>query len=269
MRLAVLLSAAMLSLHAGCFSPREVFVCSRAEQCERAGASGTCEADGHCSYPDEGCASGRRYGSTAAEPGTCVAAGSGDQISDAGIDLPDARVITGCESDDDCAPLTDACGVGACDRTTGICAKLPGEDGTGCGAASCSTFGSCGGFDDLCDVTGSQSRTCVPRVCSRGDCAGGTAYVESQTCTREDQCGGSTVCYQGACCQPTGCSASEQCGWHNPGCGLPEYLCGIGNCGAGAECCNGAWCAYGYDHYCSIDVDCCSQNCDESIGRCR
>lgn len=242
-RITAVVAVATLTLYAGCFSPREVFVCSRAEQCDRAGAPGTCEADGHCSYPDEGCASGRRYGSTAAEPGTCVAAGSGDPIADAGIHLPDARVVTRCESE---------------------------EDGTACGPASCDTFGSCGGFDDLCDVTGSHSRTCVPRVCSGGDCAGGTPYAETQNCTREDQCGGSTVCYQGACCQPTGCSASEQCGWHNPGCGLPEYECGIGNCGAGAECCNGAWCAYGYDHYCTIDVDCCSPlTCDESIGRCR
>jgi hypothetical protein len=45
----------------GCGSPPESFQCSADAQCVDGAEHGLCEADGHCSFPDGACRSGRRY----------------------------------------------------------------------------------------------------------------------------------------------------------------------------------------------------------------
>ena len=46
------------------------FVCEQSDQC---GDSGTCEPIGYCSFPDDGCESGRRYGEHGGRfAGVCV-----------------------------------------------------------------------------------------------------------------------------------------------------------------------------------------------------
>ncbi len=52
-----------------------VFECSSADQCAADGQEGTCESNGFCSFPDEACPSGRRYGMLAPPDlaGMCVA----------------------------------------------------------------------------------------------------------------------------------------------------------------------------------------------------
>jgi hypothetical protein len=59
----------------GC-SGAGVFDCSDASQCSIAGQPGACEPNGYCSFPDESCPSGQRYGEHAAAgiAGTCVPA---------------------------------------------------------------------------------------------------------------------------------------------------------------------------------------------------
>lgn len=63
----VSLIAVVYAFAAGCQTSS--FVCQTDVQC---GAAGTCEPNGSCSFPDETCDSGRRYGAHAAEPDACV-----------------------------------------------------------------------------------------------------------------------------------------------------------------------------------------------------
>ena len=50
------------------------FPCNADEQCTRDGAAGVCQASGYCSFPDESCDGGQRYGELAPGElaGTCV-----------------------------------------------------------------------------------------------------------------------------------------------------------------------------------------------------
>lgn len=51
-----------------------LFACENADECAGAGAGGLCEADGWCSFDDDACPSGRRYGEHVGEgkAGECV-----------------------------------------------------------------------------------------------------------------------------------------------------------------------------------------------------
>ncbi|HEY5925334.1 MAG TPA: hypothetical protein VIV11_26805, partial [Kofleriaceae bacterium] len=71
---------ALLSLMA-CVRPSKVVgvACDDASDCVLGAVSGTCEATGYCSYPDDACASGSRYSPGAGDGlgGVCVG-GSGN-----------------------------------------------------------------------------------------------------------------------------------------------------------------------------------------------
>lgn len=57
---------------AGCVRPSS-FTCTEDAQCERAAERGVCEANGHCSFADATCDSGRRFAELSGEHGgTCV-----------------------------------------------------------------------------------------------------------------------------------------------------------------------------------------------------
>lgn len=265
-----LLALLLFAPLAGCWSPREAFVCASAVECQAGGASGTCEPNGYCSYADGSCGAGRRYGGGAGGglAGICVGdepgGDGGAAVADAFV-LPDALVITGCESHEDCAPLTDACGTGACDTATGVCEKIAGNEGDACDAPSCGGFGECGGFDSTCDTSGSQSRSCTPKVCASGSCVAGTPYADSQGCSRGTDgisCGGvvcsdwsgcnwetecdesatqSRTCYPQVCgggscgngagsTETLGCSRDTDGQACNGGCPFPPGVCELGNC---------------------------------------
>lgn len=66
------LFAGMLAL-AGC-QRVEAFVCAGDGECVDGSRSGTCEESGFCSFPDDGCASGKRFGEWAGGglAGACV-----------------------------------------------------------------------------------------------------------------------------------------------------------------------------------------------------
>ncbi|MEM6292151.1 MAG: hypothetical protein AAGA54_12825 [Myxococcota bacterium] len=59
------------------------FSCSDDEQCARDGGVGFCELDGYCSFPDDECNSGRRYGGSAPAgvAGTCVTTMGGSGVT--------------------------------------------------------------------------------------------------------------------------------------------------------------------------------------------
>jgi hypothetical protein len=74
------------------------FSCDDDEQCRQGGVQGACEPNGWCSFPANGCPSGRRYGEHAAEDlvGECVEPG-GDTAAGTGTST---GVGTGTTSDD-------------------------------------------------------------------------------------------------------------------------------------------------------------------------
>ena len=65
-------AALALAALAACL-PEGRFPCERDEQCDAPGRIGHCEADGLCSFDDDACESGRRYGDLAgAQSGACT-----------------------------------------------------------------------------------------------------------------------------------------------------------------------------------------------------
>jgi hypothetical protein len=73
-------------------STTETFACSSDMQCVDDGAAGRCEPEGVCSFPDDTCPSGHRYGGLAgALSGECVGEGStGHATTDPGMTSIDA-----------------------------------------------------------------------------------------------------------------------------------------------------------------------------------
>ncbi len=73
-------------LASGCIRAA-AFECTSDPQCTRAGVQGTCESVGFCSFPDDTCASGHRFGDVSGKyTQQCV--GDGASI-DGGITIPD------------------------------------------------------------------------------------------------------------------------------------------------------------------------------------
>jgi hypothetical protein len=70
----------VLALLAACSGPKDAFECTSNASCRFAGATGTCESTGFCSFPDSSCPDGSRYGTAAGSlSNQCVGAGgSGD-----------------------------------------------------------------------------------------------------------------------------------------------------------------------------------------------
>jgi hypothetical protein len=88
--------AAALALAASGCLKAAAFPCTSDAQCMRDGMLGTCESVGFCSFPDGGCASGRRFGSLSGSfANQCVGGdtdGGVDSLFDSPIDnmeLPD------------------------------------------------------------------------------------------------------------------------------------------------------------------------------------
>lgn len=109
------------------------FVCESSEQCSR-GDSGLCEANGVCSYPSDGCTSGRRY--------------SAYGQSNAGECVPeDGETSTSSSSGPDVS--TGATSTGGVDASTSS-SDASGETGTEPGDcdAACSGHGRCVTVDD-------------------------------------------------------------------------------------------------------------------------
>ncbi|MEM6293955.1 MAG: hypothetical protein AAGA54_21945 [Myxococcota bacterium] len=78
----VRVAALVLLSCSGC-SASEDFRCVENSECSDDGRAGMCQPTGYCSFPDEDCASGQRYGDLAAEGlgGKCVPADTADGSS--------------------------------------------------------------------------------------------------------------------------------------------------------------------------------------------
>ena len=66
-------AAGGLGMILGCLGT-DAFLCESDEACQQGGVSGLCQPSGYCSFPDDECASGHRYGAHAGGSlsGTCV-----------------------------------------------------------------------------------------------------------------------------------------------------------------------------------------------------
>src|SRR5262245_48446399 len=88
-RLYILLAA--LVMWSGCHSfGSNTFSCTTSDQCTGNGKTGTCQADGLCSFEDPSCtSSGQRYGDLSGSlSGHCV----GEQTTDGGVDTPGSTI---------------------------------------------------------------------------------------------------------------------------------------------------------------------------------
>lgn len=171
--------------------------------------------------------------------------GGGTIISDASP--PDATPVA-CDGPEDCANPDDPCLVGGtcednvCHFEEMDCGELDGEctvgicrDGTcrpksiredmGCGTGvmACGGYGSCGGFGDECDESGTETRSCTDSTCQSGECVTGAPYDDSRGCTRSttgDPCG----LQQTIDCQS--CVYSQACDNSDPvECTVTDYSC--------------------------------------------
>ncbi len=108
---------------AACTARNGAFLCFSDEECVLAGAHGTCEQTGFCSFADPSCAGGNRYGDYAGDGlgGRCVP-GPGDH--DGGPDQPDATPLPECGTigDNCCTSGVDCLGTLECVNGTCGCA---------------------------------------------------------------------------------------------------------------------------------------------------
>ncbi|MFT5357508.1 MAG: hypothetical protein ACI9KE_004745, partial [Polyangiales bacterium] len=99
--------------------------------------------------------------------------------------------------------MTPTCSDGACgvDTTTDSRTCSRNTDGTSCGTTTMGSYGSCGGFANTCDTTGTQSRNVSTFSCGSGSCQTNNSS-QSRSCSRATNgitCGTTTYGGWGAC----------------------------------------------------------------------
>lgn len=187
--------ALALTLVVGC-SPRGVFQCVSDDQC---GAEGRCEGNGYCSFPDDDCPEGRRYGSSSAvgvadqcvepsESTTSADATSGSQTSSAASGGETSLGTTA----DGSAGGTDS-SASASGSTSSGPAPISGTDASSSSDATGSdtepSTGTTGG-PSLCPDAGTSCREC-------GSCSaepGGPCSVERAACEPLANCVSTAGC---------------------------------------------------------------------------
>ena len=138
-----------------------------------------------------------------------------------------SRTVTtySCGAEGECVPAeTVETDTGGCPRNT---------DGAACGAPTPGAWGPCGGFDDACDLTGTQSRSVSSPICSAGACGVQTS-VEMMACARDTNgmpCGGGEVCGAYSACAQSTMSSCDPAGTQSRTCRSPA--CASGICGPG------------------------------------
>jgi choice-of-anchor A domain-containing protein len=194
--------------------------CDVAERCT--GSSNDCPADGYVSSTTECRASAGTCdvaefctGGSAACPGDTVQPATTACRASAG-ECDVAEFCTGsgasCPADgfqsagSACTGDGNVCTGDVCDGA-GSCShpRVPPE--TSCGT-SYGPWGSCGGFGDYCDTTGTQSRTVTASTCGAGTCGPSSSITETQECTRAAP---DTTCAQPRYGEWSTCSYSDTC----------------------------------------------------------
>jgi len=145
------------------------------------------------------------------------------------------------------------CGEGTCETVETLeeraCSR--GTDGETCGETTWTAWGSCGGYDSVCDTTGTQSRTRTEYTCAGDGCTPVTA-TETRPCNRSTD---------GASCGSDDLSAWSSCGGFADTCDesgtrsrtRTVYTCDAGSCGSSTSTESGA---------CTRDTD--GTTCDDT-----
>lgn len=111
----------LLALTVCACAPGAAFHCDSSEQCRNGSSTGTCEASGFCSFPDDTCPSGARYASAGSLSEACVEGLSlgtdadGDGVADAIDNCPSVKNPDQANEDGDrygdacdpCPPVAD------------------------------------------------------------------------------------------------------------------------------------------------------------------
>ncbi|MCX4245496.1 RCC1 domain-containing protein [Paraliomyxa miuraensis] len=136
------------------------FECEQSSQCLGDGAEGVCQQSGYCSFPDEGCPSGQRYGDHAGNglAGECVPVSEGSSGGTTEVAGSTGGVTTHDPIDGTTLAIEGSSSetVGPADSSTGV---------PSCGAAT----------EACCDGVGCDEGTCIDGVCQ--PC---TAWVEAE-----------------------------------------------------------------------------------------
>ncbi|UJR85242.1 hypothetical protein [Sandaracinus amylolyticus] len=129
---------------------------------------------------------------------------------------------------------TPTCASGSCamiqtiETDTAGCART--TDGVMCGAPIPGAWSLCGGYDDSCDESGTQSRTITTPRCNAGTCTGSTTAPEMRACSRDTDglmCGAETCTDYGLCVRTS--SSGSAC----MGNGVQTRRCTGAQCSAG------------------------------------
>ncbi|HEX8825117.1 MAG TPA: choice-of-anchor A family protein, partial [Archangium sp.] len=162
--------------------------CSSANQC----ASGQC-VDGVCC--NSACDGECDACDLAGLKGTCSMVSSEVKCRASGGDCDVAEYCTGAEAacpadavvdaGTSCRAASGICDVAeVCDGSSKTC-PLDGHipNGTSCGTST-GDWGSCEGFSDYCDPTGTESRPVTASTCEAGTCTLSSTSTDTQACTR-------------------------------------------------------------------------------------
>jgi choice-of-anchor A domain-containing protein len=217
-------------------------VCDVAERCT--GSSNDCPADGYASdttlcrdLGGECDVVERCTGSSSACPADAYVP-TGTQCRDSAGECDVAEACTGtgasCPADGfqragtECTSDSNVCTQDVCNGT-GSCGHSPVPAETSCGTSH-GTWGSCGGFSDFCDTTGTQSRTVTASTCGAGTCSPSSSSTERQECTREAP---DTTCAQPIYGEWSACGNSNTCaqtGTKSRTVTSSVYSCATGQC---------------------------------------
>jgi hypothetical protein len=178
-----------------------------------------------------------------------------------------------------CSSDGNACTSDVCNGS-GTCTHPLAPVGTTCNSPSVGSWGSCGGFSDTCDETGSQSRSVTTYACTSAGACAGSNTSETQSCNRGTSGTACNTTYTN-CGSCTGYSdACDESGTQS--CTVTQYTCSGGTCnpsssGSGAQACardtDGNGCGYsnscgscgGFSNYCDTTG---TRTCTESSASC-
>lgn len=127
-----------------------------------------------------------------------------------------------CTPNANCTPEGQPCRTGRVDCTSGTpncVANGNAADGTMCGETNVGAWGSCGGFSNTCDESGTRSRTVTSYTCQAGSCQG-ASQSEPGACSRNStgvSC--NTSCNTTGSCQSASCAPpAESCNGSDDNC---------------------------------------------------
>ncbi len=123
--------------------------------------------------------------------------------------------------------FTPVCSAGGCSTVTSSESRscTRSTNGSSCGSVTTGSWGPCGGFSNVCDQTGTQSRTITTPTCQSGSC-NNVNSTENRSCSRStngNNCDNFATCQRGTC-------SGGSCNYSGPTCNSPNICCEPGIC---------------------------------------